>query len=620
MHDLSPSPQRLEQGNPDWVDVRVAPNSDEIGTDSSPPLRPPTSKRGGWTRQLIFNFVLPLILLGVGGAVVLALGSVQPPQRPAPDLSLAGRLQMLPVVRVQRVQSLESTGASLHLKAEGNVVPYRESKVAAEIAGQVVFKSEDCEAGSYVTKGQLLMRIDPTDYEIEVQRLTRVKEQEYQSLQEVDQEMVNTKRLIDVAAREVQLRQQELDRQRSLPSGFASRAEIDQAERGVLQAQQQAVTLQNQVDLFQKRRVRLEAAESLAATQLRAAEINLQRTEIKSPIDGVIVSEDADLNTFVSRGSPLVTIEDTSKVEVASSLRMDQLYWILDQQGQGSNGEPTSRGYELPETPAIIEYSISGRDGAVYRWEGKLLSYDGIGVDGTTRTVPVRVVVEDPRRYIDEKGEVKESRGPTALVRGMYVQIKLLIKPRTQLVVVPAVALRPGNRVWQFEPDPSVLDLAPAAESETTPSVSSLTRTTESVVPADPTEIETAQQQPSDVAFDPSRWSAGRVIVRKWVTPVETLELALDGDAANDADRFLSQSDQDERMWVCEVRDQWIDHGSFVVVSPLGSVDADELSARAEKDSMRLVEDDVDTDFLAASDASGVIESEASQSPTESNL
>ena len=203
------------------------------------------------------------------------------------------------------------------------------------------------------------------------------------------------------------MQQKELDRQKSLPAGFASHAEIDQASRALLAATQQLVSVENQLDLLRKRRVRLEASERLAATQLKAAEVNLQRTEIRAPIDGVIVNEDADLNTFVARGSMLVTIEDTSKVEVSTNLRMDQLHWVLDQKGEPV--DLSARGYDLPETPAIIEYQLSGREGIVYRWQGRLLRYDGIGLDPVTRTVPVRVVVDNPMEYVDEDGDSQAS-------------------------------------------------------------------------------------------------------------------------------------------------------------------------------------------------------------------
>jgi multidrug efflux pump subunit AcrA (membrane-fusion protein) len=262
---------------------------------------------------------------------------------------------------------------------------------------------------------------------------------------------------------------------------------------------------------------------------LRAAEINLQRTEIRAPIEGVIVSEEADLNTFVQRGSTLVVIDDTSKVEVASSLRMDQLYWVLNQRDESVN--TASRDYDLPETPAIIEYVMSGRDNVVYRWAGKLLSYNGIGLDPDTRTVPVRVVVEDPgqmvdedgNRLIDSNGQPKRTGAP-ALVRGMYVRVKLMIRPKSTLVVIPARALQPGNRVFQFLPDESVLgpDVTNVDASQTDA----------------PERVAGKDESPTPIVednFDPNRWTAGKVVLRQNIVPVDSL--TLDGLTANQCRR-----------------------------------------------------------------------------------
>ncbi len=532
-------------------------------TDSQalPSVQTQSRRRGRRYDQLVlFNFLIPCLLLGLGVFVIIRLGTVQPEKRPDLDTTRTGRLKSLPPVRVVELQSLAATGQTLRLQVDGTVVPYRESRVAAEVAGRIVFKSDQCEAGSYVTEGQLLMRIDPTDHELEVQRLTRLKEQEYQALNEIDQEMVNTKRVIDVAKEDMQLQQREFERQKSMPKGFASRAEIDQANRALLAAQQQLVNSENLLELLRKRRVRLEASERLAATQLKGAEINLERTEIRAPIDGVIVNEDSDLNTFVARGTLLVTIEDTSKVEVATSLRMDQLYWVLNQ-GGSSTTEP-SRGYDLPETPAVIEYEMSGREGITYRWQGRLLSYDGIGVDPVTRTVPVRVVVDSPTEYIDQQGRIRRMEGGTALVRGMYVGVSLLIEPKADLVAIPARALQPGNRVFQFVRDESVLQFT--AEPEASEAVA---KNSPKPVPDQASGGVAAELS----SFDPDRWDPGRVLVRQGIHPIDSLSI---GDAANGS--------AENRVWVCEVPDQTLPSGSYVVVSPIADVDATGMPARAE--------------------------------------
>jgi hypothetical protein len=387
--------------------------------------------------------------------------------------------------------------------------------------------------------------------------------------------MANARRLIEVAKMDVQLQQKEVDRQKSYPAGFASPAEIDQASRALLAATQQLVSIENQLELLRTRRLKLEASERLAAVQLQAAEVNLQRTEIRAPIEGVIVSEDADLNTFVARGTTMVTIEDTSKVEVATNLRMDQLYWVLDQESRSV--DPSARGYDLPETPAVIEYELAGRTAVSYRWKGRLLSYDGIGLDPVTRTVPVRVLVDNPTQYLDHEGNSQKVTGATPLVRGMFVKVSLLIEPKSRLVVIPARALQPGNRVLQFMPDESVLDSASAESVET--AMTSGPPSPSSDAPTGSAAGSTGSESGDEgKRFDPDLWEPGRVVVRRSVNPVDSLSLGVaerDGMGAGA-----------KRLWVCEVRDPALSAESFVVVSPLGDFDERGLPARAERSGM----------------------------------
>ena len=48
-------------------------------------------------------------------------------------------------------------------------------------------------------------------------------------------------------------------------------------------------------------------------------------------------------------------------------------------------------------------------------------------------------------------------------------------------------------------------------------------------------------------------------------------------------DGMRSEFAGENRMWVCEVRDESLKGGSFVVVSPLGSVDDEVLPVRADR-------------------------------------
>ncbi|MCA9228621.1 MAG: HlyD family efflux transporter periplasmic adaptor subunit, partial [Planctomycetales bacterium] len=193
--------------------------------------------------------------------------------------------------------------------------------------------------------------------------------------------------------------------------------------------------------------------QELAESQLEKARLDVERTTIAAPVDGVIVQESVEAGSFVQRGAQLVTIEDTSRVEVRCSLEMEDLYWIWDQPGavRPRDSLPSASGYQLPPTPVSIEYRLSGNDDIVYRWNGTLNRFDGIGLDEQTRTVPVRVVVDDPRAVSainSHTGEtLPNATGPQALVLGMFVNVVVHTQPSARIVRIPDSALRPGEQV-----------------------------------------------------------------------------------------------------------------------------------------------------------------------------
>ncbi|MAI31301.1 MAG: hemolysin D, partial [Rhodopirellula sp.] len=418
--------------------------------EPSPAESPPPPENSGQTstlksrlasvsRKTWFDFIIPSGLLATGFAIMFLLGKAETEKKPAVGTDYSSRLEALGAVRVERLETLHKLGKKMQLVVDGSVAPFREVQVATEVSGEIIEKYPICEAGAYVEAGTPLMKIDTTDYDFEVQRLTQLKTQEYQAMREVDQEKDNTKRSIEIAKEDMALQQKEVDRQNELSDGFTSPAERDKARRSLLAARQQLVTLENQLSLLEERRLKIVVAEQLAETQLQKAQKDLKRTEIRAPISGVIVNEKAELHSFVARGTTLVTIDDTSKAEVATSLRMDQLYWVLNQAKEtttdttkntsnvsnavNDDGEGTDpRGYTLPETKAIIEYELSGREGVKYYWNAKLMSYDGIGLNAATRTVPVRLIVDAPNQHVDAKGKPRDVSGATALVRGMYVR------------------------------------------------------------------------------------------------------------------------------------------------------------------------------------------------------
>jgi multidrug efflux pump subunit AcrA (membrane-fusion protein) len=386
----------------------------------------------------------PLVILAVGVAGLLILSREEKaPARP-PD-------EEQPPLVDTRLAEVHDGG--LDIRVDGVVVPYREIELAAEVDGRIVEKRDVCRAGSYVQGGTLLLKIDAQDYELEWKRLKNELAQAEISRRELDVEIENTGALVRLAEQQLELEENNYRRQKSLHAdGAASDSELDAAAQSRLQAKNGLATLESQLRLLEERLNRVEAEREHAALRMEKADLDRQRTEIRCPdeMEGVIVTDLVEEDDYVRKGTSLVTIEDTSKVEVRCHLRVDELYWLWNQMGLGP-GEARERGpqsgYQIPEAPVTVVYRLADRD---YAWQGKLSRYEGIGLDESTRTVPCRVLVESPRdgSVLDADGRLVESTGPPALVRGMFVNLKIHAQPKARLLRVPEVAVRPGNRVW----------------------------------------------------------------------------------------------------------------------------------------------------------------------------
>lgn len=448
-----------------------------------------------------FRLIAPLIVLAGGAAGMFGLyllGTWSGPETGEADA------EAIPLVRTIPIEPYDRP---LEIEVDGLVVPHREIAISAEVNGQVIDKADNCEAGKFVAQGDLLLEIDPRDYELEVRRLTSELQQAEVQLEELQVEVANTQSLIELAQEQLDLRKKELRRLEQLAEkDYATDSQLDQERQNELAARNQLMTLRNQTQLLRTRRSRLERAKELTAARLERAELDLERTKIVAPVDGVVFEDLVEKGDYVAPGTAMARIEDTSAVEVKCSLRANELYWLWDQARTTPSAESAQQAYQIPEAPVKVVYGVAGRE---FEWDGVLWRYDGIGLDPKTRTVPCRVLVRSPRvaRYAGElddafgppepktpdsegklasktdfsdhglaplkpvaQGEVAPGSGddssrdlrsdsgnveksppiaaPPALVRQMFVRVRIEARPRTLLLRVPEVAVQPGNRLW----------------------------------------------------------------------------------------------------------------------------------------------------------------------------
>jgi multidrug efflux pump subunit AcrA (membrane-fusion protein) len=409
------------------------------------------SDKHGTIRESV-RIIAPLVILavGVGGFIFLKGRRDVPKRSPAtqgpPDVDTA---------------TVEAHGDTLTIEVDGHVVPYREVVLSAEVAGLIETKEDVCRAGKFVKKNDPLLKIDSRDYQSEYDRLEEDFVQAGVMLDELEVQMAKlekpegsedvAKTLIQLAEDDLVLAEAELTRQTGLLGDKAtSQAAFDQVKRSVLQAQNSLATLRNELSLLKTRRARLVSAKERIRIQREQAGRDVERTKIRAPFDGMVIAESVEEKSYVQKGTPLVTLEGTSVVEVRCHLRMDELYWIWSQvsdQTADPDTETLQEDYQIPETPVTVVYRLAGQE---YTWQGILWRYDGIGLDEKTRTVPCRVRIDSPRdvRIRTSDGFVEPATGPRALVRGMFVNLEIHAKPMVELVQVDEAAVQPGNKVW----------------------------------------------------------------------------------------------------------------------------------------------------------------------------
>ena len=213
---------------------------------------------------------------------------------------------------------------------------------------------------------------------------------------------------------------------------------MELSSRNSVQAQQ------NQIATLTQKRRTLEVSRELTQAQLEQAEVNLKRTQVTSPLTGTIIENMVEQGDYVRKGDPLVRISDSTRIEIACNLRVEEIYWIWLQGGLLEEGRerPAGSQHEVPRTPAEVVFEF---DGMEFRWAGELSRYAGTGLDPSTRTVPCRVLVSDPTG-----GRMTRGAGisPPTLISGMFVTVHIPIQPPAPMLAIPASALRPGEKVW----------------------------------------------------------------------------------------------------------------------------------------------------------------------------
>ncbi|MBS3779691.1 MAG: efflux RND transporter periplasmic adaptor subunit [Desulfovermiculus sp.] len=283
------------------------------------------------------------------------------------------------------VARLSETTATI--EAMGTVVPSQEITLRSQVSGKVVHIAEGFTPGGRLDKGQTAVRIDPRDFEIEVDKAQS-------SLARANADLRLEQGKQDVARQELDMFSQGSELAIKETDLALRRPQLEQAEAEVARAR----------------------------SDLDQAELDLSRTRVTAPFNALVTEQHIDLGSYVSSQDSLATLAGTDTYWVRASVPVDSLEF-LDQKPEG--GSPVR----------IVSQSGSGE------WTGRTLRLTG-EVDEATRMATLILAVPQP---LDQ--QVYSS----PLMLNDYVQVFIQGKTLVQVFSLPRRALRSGQKVWVVE-------------------------------------------------------------------------------------------------------------------------------------------------------------------------
>jgi len=322
---------------------------------------------------------LLLVLGAIAVTVIMFLSQPEPVKAAAPEAALAVKTQIL-----------KSTSVTLEVESQGTVQPRTRTSLISEVSGAVLEVSEQFIVGGTFGAGDVLLSLDPTDYEVALQRA------EAQLISANAKLELEKARAIQ-AAKEWQMTGRP---QSEAPILALRKPYLAEAEANILQSK----------------------------AEVKRAKQKLEKTKIRAPYAGMVAFKSADVGQYVTTGSRLGETFAIDFVEVRLPLterdlaRMDALTF---------KGIPS-------ESMVTLSGSVNGKQ---REWLAEVVRSEGV-VNEINRSQYLVARMSDPYG-ISGSGD---SVSPPLLV-GTFVTAKLKGKVLDDVFELPRSALLQGSKV-----------------------------------------------------------------------------------------------------------------------------------------------------------------------------
>lgn len=314
----------------------------------------------------------------------------------------------------------------------GVAEPGRTWRAIAEVKGRVVEVHPDLQSGGFARAGDLLVRIDPTDYELAVEQLEAALAQLDARLAEIDAREANLRATLAIERDSLELSLTELERLEAVAASGEGRAisksTVDKERRSYLAQQGSVVAVESSLRLVPSERASAEADRRGKEVALAAARRDVERTRLVAPFDGRLSEVDVEVDQFVAAGQSLLVAHDLATTEVEAQIPVERMRNFVAEVDPGTSltNSEFLRGVE-----AVVRFQAGD---VTIEWDARAVRGREL-LDPATRTIGIVVAVDEPYERA-----IPGVRPP--LVGGMFCEVELRRSAPAAHPVVPRLALR----------------------------------------------------------------------------------------------------------------------------------------------------------------------------------
>ncbi len=339
-------------------------------------------QKGSLLGSFLLHFLLPALALAAAGWLAYSYLQSSPKAKRVPPPRSA------PLVEVVQ---LEPRTRTLRIEAMGVVKPALQINLKPRVGGLIQKVSPEFVPGGYFSRDELILQLDPTDFELAV-REAQANVDMARSALALEQGQQN------IARREFELLGQT----------------IDEKEHALVLRKPQLATAKAELDR--------------ALSALEQSKLNLERTVIRAPFNARVRSRDVDLGVQVTPSSNLAVLSGTDQYWIELTLPVNKLKWI----------RIPKNSRELGSAVRIYNQNVWGT--GVYR-VGRVIRL-AADLEPEGRLARLLVTVDDPMSLKAENNDQPQ------LILDSFLRVEIEGVELHDSIAIDRKLVRDGDTVW----------------------------------------------------------------------------------------------------------------------------------------------------------------------------